>query len=206
MQVLGLERAVIKRKKGQNEYVIWSTKAGAAFTLHEKSQVLYLLRQEFNPSVTALSCEPFQVKTPYGTAYLPISAYHGDLPKLAIFDTPEVITQQVTLLCEQRGWMLDVVTTSPETDSSHEFWNLLEMHQWLIRWGSTIREKDLQIFARSMRPGHSFVLQQQLSNEDSVVQITMVYELVRRGRLRLQDIFSKRVCQESIFSVQGDAA
>jgi len=206
MQVLGLERAVIKRKKGQNEYVIWSAKAGTAFTLHEKSQVLYLLRQEFNPSVTALSCEPFQVKTPYGTAYLPITACHGDQPKLAIFDTPEVITQQVILLCEQRGWILDVVTTSPDTDSSHEFWNLLEMHQWLLRWASTVREKDLQIFARSMRPGCSFVLQQQLSSEDPVIQITMVYELVRRGRLLLQDISSKRICPESNFSVQGNAA
>lgn len=206
MHVLGLERAVIKRRKGQNEYVIWSAKAGAAFTLHEKSQVLYLLRQEFNPSVTALSCEPFQVKTPYGNAYLPISACHGDQPKLAVFDMPEVITQQISLLCEQRGWMLDVVTTSPETDSSHEFWNLLEMHQWLLRWGSTIREKDLQIFARSMRPGYSFVLEQQLSSEDPLSQITMVYELVRRGRLLLQNSSSKRVCQESIFSVQGGAA
>lgn len=203
--MLGLERTVIKRKKGQNEYVIWSAKAGAAFTLHEKSQVLYLLRQEFNPNVTALSGEPFQVKTDYGTAYFPISAWHGDQPKLAIFDMPEVITQQVTLLCTQRGWILDVVTTSPDVDSSHEFWNLLEMHQWLLRWGSTIREKDLQIFARSMRPGHSFVLQQQMSSEDSVTQITIIYELVRRGRLLLQDISSKRVCQESIFTVQGDA-
>lgn len=204
MQMLGLERAVKKRKKGQNEYVFWCAKANTAVTLHEKSQVLYLLRQEFNPLVTALSCEPFQVKTPYGTANLPISACHGDQPKLAIFDAPNVIVQQVALLCEQRGWMLDVVITSPTTDSSHEFWNLLEMHQWLLRWGGTIREKDLQIFARSMRPGQSFVLQQQLPSEDHITHITMIYELVRRGRLLLKDISNRRICQESMFSVQGN--
>jgi len=206
MKMLGLERAVIKRKKGQNEYVIWSAKAGAAVTLYEKSQVLYLLRQEFNPNVTVLSCEPHQVKTPYGTAFLPISACHGDQLKLAIFDPPEMISQQIALLCEQKRWILDVITTSIHSDSSHEFWNLLEMHQWLLRCGGTLREKDIQIFARSMRPGQSFLLQNQLSNENAVNQITMVYELVRRGRLHLQDISVKRICQESIFSVQGDAA
>ncbi|WP_220814131.1 hypothetical protein [Pseudomonas paralcaligenes] len=206
MQILGLEPTVIKRKKGQNEYLIWSAKAGAALTLYEKSHVLYLLRQEFNPHVTALSGEAFQVKTAYGTAVMPISAKLGDQLKLAVFDAPQVIVQQVAVLCEQRDWVLDVITTSPHTDSSHEFWNLLEMQQWLLRWGGSVREKDIQIFAKSMRPGHAFALQQQLSSEDAVTQLTMVYELVRRGRLLLQDICSRRICQESIFLVQGDAA
>lgn len=204
MQMLGLEPTAIKRKKGQNEYLIWSAKAGAALTLYEKSHVLYLLRQEFNPHVTAISSEAFQLKTSHGIAVVPISTRLGEQLKLAVFDVPQMIAQQVAVLCEQRGWILDVVTTSPYTDSSHEFWNLLEMQQWLLRWGGSVREKDIQIFAKSMRPGHSFVLQQQLSSEDVVNQLTMVYELVRRGRLLLQDICTRRICQESIFLVKGD--
>ncbi|MBC9250665.1 MULTISPECIES: hypothetical protein [Pseudomonas] len=204
MPALGLEPTVVKRKKGQNEYLIWSAKAGAALTLYEKSHVLYLLRQEFSPHVTALSGEAFQLKTPYGTAVMPISASLGDQLKLAIFDSPQLVVQQVAALCEQRGWILDVITTSQHTDSSHEFWNLLEMQQWLLRWGGGVREKDIQIFARSMRSGHSFALQQQLSSEDAVNQLTMIYELVRRGRLVPQDICTRRICQDSIFLVRGD--
>lgn len=191
------------RPAGAHEYRYRSLKSGEPVRLYDRITLWRWLKLEFDPSVTELKTNEQIFE---GTSFrIPIvfSCSKQGRPHFVTQGSPtEVAMHSLQEYCSLLGISLETIEEKWTSARHMEMWNLLKMTSYINKWHSKISEKKLGLVFRdvSMR---KIVSIKELCEEDRMNSETLAlsFELVRRGRLCLLEIASKKISQNTQISI-----
>lgn len=192
------------RPANAHEYRSRSLSCGEEVRLYDRITLWRWLRLEFDPTVTdlAVNCKMFEgsgFRVPITFSYLK----HGK-PWMVIRENgPLDATESLHEHCALLSIMLEVLDDKWSSSRHVEMWNLMKMTSYIHKWSNRITEKRLAVVARDVVGCGKISIQNLCSGdlESNAETLALAFELVRRGRLCIPDLYNFKITQNSLVTV-----
>jgi hypothetical protein len=105
--------------------------------------------------------------------------------------------------CALLSIMLEVLDDKWSSSRHVEMWNLMKMTSYIHKWSNRITEKRLAVVARDVVGCGKISIQNLCSGdlESNAETLALAFELVRRGRLCIPDLYNFKITQNSLVTV-----
>jgi hypothetical protein len=191
------------RPAGAHEYRYHSLKSGEPVRLYDRITLWRWLTLEFDPSVTELkiNAQIFE-STPFRIPIVFSYSKQGRPHLITQDSATEAAMHSLQEYCSLLGISLETIEEKWTSAGHVEMWNLLKMMSYINKWHYKISEKRLGLVFRDITI-HKSVSIKEMCEEDRMNPETLAlsFELVRRGRLRLLEIASKKISQNTQISI-----